>query len=336
MSLTNYSCTSALASFPFYPRLPYEVPIEEARENSLDLVRCVMQGLEGDVFGEDSPLSTNGLSIMDCEVFRLLLRESSTFCPQRTPEDRHKISLEIRSPFLVDYAPNVRAVLNEWPIDAKISAATDNWNSSLLIRAERSVGQGRAISFAADGSPFVHYSDDFYLRGQSDSERTELLALIQELLAAGSNLHQVSLRRTLLVEVVFEWCATLCDEYVEILNTFDKQLLQKVFTAVKFWLRQLNKAGVDLVEYGQEEQRLHLTRRVDKECWFNRLSICLIGFNYCTVPDDWQLYIKEAMGNSLAQFWYMVDHPELRIPGAWDTDDDSDYEPSDYDSDEFE
>ena len=42
------------------------------------------------------------------------------------------------------------------------------------------------------------------------------------------------------------------------------------------------------------------------------------------------------MGNSLAQFWYMVDHPELRIPGAWDADDDSDYEPSDYDSDEFE
>jgi hypothetical protein len=88
-------------------------------------------------------------------------------------------------------------------------------------------------------------------------------------------------------------------------------------------------AGVDLIEYGRRESRLHRKHHVKKQwddfdedlnsstCGKRVFTLRLISFTYGLSPEDWQFWFTEAMDISFLEFWQMVEHPERGMPGAW-------------------
>jgi hypothetical protein len=99
----------------------------------------------------------------------------------------------------------------------------------------------------------------------------------------------------------------------------------KLPTPVRAWLELLQNTGVDLTEYGEKEKHLHDIGRVNKLFIDTEYQVRLISFTYGPSPDDWEFCFVE-LDDYFADFWYMVDHPEAGMPGAWDEIyDDNDY-----------
>jgi hypothetical protein len=105
--------------------------------------------------------------------------------------------------------------------------------------------------------------------------------------------------------------------------------VQSAEVPIRLFLQQIAGAGVDLIEYGQTESRLHRKHQV-KMRWgvFGGIlyspargkrvfTLRLISFTYGPSPEDWQFWFTEAMDISFLEFWQMVEHPEREMPGAW-------------------
>jgi hypothetical protein len=115
------------------------------------------------------------------------------------------------------------------------------------------------------------------------------------------------------------------------MNISDDELSKQCGAVAKFWLEQLKEAGVDLVKYGEVERHNHyvLTDNIEKEGflkwhkrWGSQLEpmcsrIRLLSFTYGVTPSDWKFWVTEVMDDAFAEFWDMIDHSELVIPGAW-------------------
>lgn len=105
------------------------------------------------------------------------------------------------------------------------------------------------------------------------------------------------------------------------------------FQLLQLWVRELFNAGVDLVLYGQQEKSIHVKGLVDTDfdvlftenyshhgrvMQFTRTeTVRLIGFSYGPSPEDWHAWFSDWRDEFAGEFWYMVEHPELRMPGAW-------------------
>jgi hypothetical protein len=97
--------------------------------------------------------------------------------------------------------------------------------------------------------------------------------------------------------------------------------------ALLAWLRVLKDSGVDLEAYGHNETLIF--SREDAE-WPGRkillygfdhdvrAYLSLIAFEFGPNPEDWKFWFSDPTDQLVGEFWDMVEHPERRIPGAWD------------------
>jgi hypothetical protein len=116
-----------------------------------------------------------------------------------------------------------------------------------------------------------------------------------------------------------------------LMNISDDELSKQCGAVARFWLEQLKESGVDLVEYGEVERHNHYVfpEKVKKEGflkWHKRRGsqlepmcsrIRLLSFTYGVMPSDWKFWVTEVVDDAFAEFWDMIDHSELTIPGAW-------------------
>jgi hypothetical protein len=128
--------------------------------------------------------------------------------------------------------------------------------------------------------------------------------------------------------------------------------MQAMRTRLQNWLSLLQRAGVDLFLYGQEERRL--LAEVQSTCehpwiWSGQLQDCrmiseelmvanpefsydkhnmaaLFTFDYGPDPDDWKLWLCHPGDRYAGPFWSMVEgpshvevehHVETHVPGSW-------------------
>jgi hypothetical protein len=96
-----------------------------------------------------------------------------------------------------------------------------------------------------------------------------------------------------------------------------------------YWLQSLQRAGVDLVEYGRLKKSIlkgsyfwpgitiYCSKRLD--IWDRALrDVRIINFTYGPEPEDWHLWFSWPLDERAGDFWHMVENPELfEIPGAW-------------------
>jgi hypothetical protein len=97
--------------------------------------------------------------------------------------------------------------------------------------------------------------------------------------------------------------------------------------ALLAWLRMLKNSGIDLEAYGRKEASIlsrenaeWLGREIPLGHLFRsyRLSLRLIGFEFGPNPEDWRFWFSEPTDQLAGEFWDMMEHPERRMPGAWD------------------
>ena len=118
------------------------------------------------------------------------------------------------------------------------------------------------------------------------------------------------------------------DKYVRVELGFDTIAM----IVVRAWLKALLAAGVDLQRYGKAEKDLHLRGEVNRcfssSYWLPgkgfelseykpEITWRLISFTYGPSPQDWQFWFSEPTDKFAGQFWNMIEHPELIMPGAW-------------------
>jgi hypothetical protein len=110
----------------------------------------------------------------------------------------------------------------------------------------------------------------------------------------------------------------------------DDELSKQCGGVARFWLKQLRESGIDLVKYGEGEHSMHciIGEKIEKETpftWYKRRGsqlepmcsrIRLLSFTYGEVPSDWKWWVTKAMDDAFEEFWGMIDHLGLAIPGA--------------------
>jgi hypothetical protein len=167
--------------------------------------------------------------------------------------------------------------------------------------------------------------------------------LLRDVIAAGSPLHATSYsRRTPL-------CVLLCEFWKLPLKTkpwrCDATRIQLLSCTLHNWLYDLQLAGVDLEQYGQQETILGLVSTVNScrrlECGAEKFH--LIGVSYGARLEDWKFWFSEPTDYLIGKFWNMVEDShgngdllfldsQYPIPGSWmecneflESDSDSEY-----------
>jgi hypothetical protein len=174
-------------------------------------------------------------------------------------------------------------------------------------------------------------------------------AFVGQLIRAGADLNRETLAGTALISVVEgafsfglnETPLTPRHSTLEMaLKNPDRGRL-----ALLAWLRILKNFDVDLEAYGRKESSI--LSRADAE-WLGRkirlyqkhvyqqrvyqngvyqkqvvysltgLHLRLIGFEFGPNPEDWKFWFSDPTDQLVGEFWDMVEHPERRMPGAWD------------------
>lgn len=168
---------------------------------------------------------------------------------------------------------------------------------------------------------------------QAGVKLEELLSLINDLIKGGSKLQALTLRgRTPLLEVL-DWLLGSTISSPFIVNALVSTLTSETAVPMRAWLKQLKDSGVDLVNYGKNEQLVLESPGVYREFWYYNAHIdrhigqrrrnqsCkmrLINFTYGPEPDDWAFWFVPVMQDYFMDFWEMIDHPERAMPGAWE------------------
>lgn len=176
-------------------------------------------------------------------------------------------------------------------------------------------------------------------------------ALLAECVNAGADLHSIYTNWR------YYWHKPLL--HSPLLRFTDMFLEQDTWAdieaVIRLWVKELSNAGVDLLQYGRQEKRLHKDGSVTKVVLLpiSRISIrstrkwtklnperfgCvrLISFSYGASPQDWHVWYSDPRDEFSGEFWRMVEHSQRQcsksqIPGSWinddldeDCDDDSD------------
>ena len=155
-----------------------------------------------------------------------------------------------------------------------------------------------------DGDSLVHGLAIWYARASlSDLDLSTMLAkYLKVLLRNGVDLHAVSgpAEETPL--------AALC---VAGLNYgFNTERMAN--PTLQSWLYHLAAEGIDLAKYGEVEERL----------WRRRLrttdrGMRMIGLAYGPRAQDWFIWTEHPGDSYAGIFWDLIEHPERRVPGAW-------------------
>jgi hypothetical protein len=116
--------------------------------------------------------------------------------------------------------------------------------------------------------------------------------------------------------------------------------LRGIVSILKRWLQVLYDTGIDLIEYGQTENKLHESGKIS---WIDRIDIegfndgnfeneCefeLLGLRIGETPDDFSIEFEDLyVSTPLAtDFWLWAEAPLTELdesmprPGSWEDDD---------------
>ncbi|KAM3520101.1 hypothetical protein MY4038_009551 [Beauveria bassiana] len=104
------------------------------------------------------------------------------------------------------------------------------------------------------------------------------------------------------------------------------QWRRKVELSLQNWLEDLQKGGIDLKNYGQEEEKIFRqlnifrSKAFEAESWplgSSPATYALIGFNHGPEPKDWELEWELDTDELVGEFWEHIENQDIRMVGAW-------------------
>jgi hypothetical protein len=330
----------------------------------LELIRILADAVEDDDFYELDPQSSavHGFHGEPSILSWILNNLIGYNYEKATTEDRTRLAIHLCARVGQPRASGlVRYLLPEPHTISKMCHYTDSQNRTLLNSSAWALGEQafRASQSRRPHQRAGHPSIDFRYDAQTESEcLQDLLLLIKELVAVGSNLHGSANRfgehsldypgetpltaifssfsrlrtKCLICQKNSRWSPVIQEEDIQ----FDLPVsaITDVLLPMIMWLELLYDTGIDLIDYGRKEKELRLEGRTVSHCWFSiaprkfyeQSHVCSadvekkysISFEFGPKPSDWHFWITEEIDSSFEEFWDMVDHPERAMPGAWD------------------
>lgn len=140
--------------------------------------------------------------------------------------------------------------------------------------------------------------------------------LFQDLLCLGMDIHSIYDEKTLFLAFI--------QGYFSISTIFPFQSGNAACNlAIQVWLCELKNAGIDLIVYGETEERLWAEGTLERE--FDGWNIAerasdmqrVIGFSYGSSPEDWNMWLAEASDDFVGHSWELIERPVEVMPGAW-------------------
>ncbi|KAM3477958.1 hypothetical protein MY5147_002465 [Beauveria neobassiana] len=104
------------------------------------------------------------------------------------------------------------------------------------------------------------------------------------------------------------------------------QWRRKVELSLQNWLEDLQRGGVDLKNYGQEEEKIFRqlnifrSKAFEAESWplgSSPTTYALIGFNHGPEPKDWEFEWELDTDELVGEFWEHIENQDIRMVGAW-------------------
>ncbi|KAI9692629.1 MAG: hypothetical protein M1820_009506 [Bogoriella megaspora] len=102
--------------------------------------------------------------------------------------------------------------------------------------------------------------------------------------------------------------------------------------AARCFVSEMLRLGIDIDELVRLERSCR-RKGWGSEMFFRRdmrrmageiLRLRVIGFERGSKPEDWRLWLSNALDEWAGDFWDMIEHPERAMPGAWGKDEDDD------------
>lgn len=154
--------------------------------------------------------------------------------------------------------------------------------------------------------------------GIGGSHYSRCRSLAREVIGNGSPLHFLDIgARTPLFLLL------LCEEmYYDKKRLTEEQRLRIRRLLLYTWLSDLQVSGVDLQQYGEEEQRYGLVPNMNIFFCVWKSRPHLISFSYGPRVEDWKLWFSEPTDRYAGQFWRMIEtlqeeDDQFAMPGAW-------------------
>ncbi|KAE9572298.1 hypothetical protein CGMCC3_g11631 [Colletotrichum fructicola] len=94
--------------------------------------------------------------------------------------------------------------------------------------------------------------------------------------------------------------------------------------AMTYWLEDVEASGIDLMEYGKLEHEMryriaisedHGTSSCDDAWWLSEPQPVLRSFE--PESENWSIWWEPSAYQFAGEFWYTIENPYLRMPGAW-------------------
>jgi len=318
-------------------------PVNPLRDlnKRLDVVQTLAEGVD---YKDLLDLETSSLRAFrgTVNILSWILHNSNYSGQKLTVENRARLAIHLGAIVLQPrVALLIRFLLPEPQDILTACRIIGSGGATLIYSAARALGEqgfrARQTARIKGHGRTKASSDRFEFNHQTESDcLQDLLSLIKELIAAGSNLQGCDTYNTPLAAIIFGFAdiSWFC-LYFRGISSADGFLDLPVpvatdsFIPLMMWLELLYECGIDLVDYGRKEnQLLQEGRRIysfqfpigrrprsplneDIE-WFS------IRFKYGPKPSDWQFWLIEEMDDSFAEFWDMINHPERAMPGSWD------------------
>jgi hypothetical protein len=170
-----------------------------------------------------------------------------------------------------------------------------------------------------------------------ESEIHNLLELIHDLVSAGSDIHHQTHSARKKTPLIGMLDAFLHSGDLLFLGDYEITYI-RTLVPVHFWLDQLEKAGVDLSEYGREEHHIFTMMPSVIYLWWNGLGYWrrryrLATFSFGEKPSDWHFCFVECTDNGFLDFGLWSTTPSVECLGlgtnlhTWSTSSDGTHDP---------
>jgi hypothetical protein len=265
--------------------------------------------------------------------FKLLVKEISPTLTLGTSEQLECFDLAFGFNYSYNSPDLIRMALGNSSISGAVVQECNSTGQTYLFAAARAVAGCSAPGFKLFIEPSVdelcallHVSDEIDSKSFIKSfdwnsyPRCGWMALVRQLIVAGADIHAIT-------------DASETPFISALMASYDRSRSPWTCTAMaaakrapqmlRSWVEALHHARVDLELYGEKETELQLSGAVSKDVFGHRYSgpghqsWRIIGFSYGARPNDWKLWVSESTDEFAGQFWDMIDHPERKIPGAW-------------------
>lgn len=261
------------------------------------------------------------------EEFLFMQRECCPSFYSMSQRTRLAVATEAASGYWDAYhmPETIRTIIGPGPLKAEV-IQLQNWvgydtkETTLMHCVSRKMGyslatmQRQEYIFAFHGTS--SWTTDSYKKLETNYAGWN--SLLRDIMLTGIDIHHVVHGQTPFLSLLIGYLYRLKN---------DRFCSMGWKTGFRAWLKDLQANGIDLQQFGENEERIWKKEFSEAEREYfapeslslgnNEWPRPLVGFNYGPSPDNWNIWVSEKSDHFAGTFWEMIEMEPEEMPGAW-------------------